>query len=119
SHVEEKLAEFFATLEVRAAADEVRHQDAERARIEREAQERLARIQKARIERLDRELAAARYAEDVRGYVARIRERFTEASEDQQEHLLAWCEWAEARADRVDPATNLGLIKGFDDGRGW
>jgi len=122
SRVEEKLAEFFATLEVRAAADEARQRDAERARIERETQEGLARIQKARIERLDRELAAARYAEDVRGYVSRIRERFTEASEDQREHLLAWCEWAEARADRVDPATNLNLIKGFDDerdGRGW
>ncbi|TAK74118.1 MAG: hypothetical protein EPO16_11390 [Dehalococcoidia bacterium] len=122
SRVEEKLAEFFATLEVRAATDEVRRQEAERAQIEREAQERLARIQKARIERLDRELAAARYAEDIRRYVTRIRARLTEASEDQREQLLAWCEWAEARADRVDPATNLGLIKGFDDerdGRGW
>jgi hypothetical protein len=122
SRLDEKLAEFSATLEVRAAADEVRYQRAEQARIEREAQERVARIEKARVERLDRELAATRHAEDIRSYVSRIRESLTGVPEDGLEHLLAWCDSAEARADRVDPATNLELIKGFDDerdGRGW
>lgn len=122
ARVEEKLAEFFATLEVRAVADEERHQRFERERLEREARERLIRIEKARAERLDRELAAARHANDIRCYVSRVRGGLDNVLEAERERLAAWCDWASARADRLDPAANVKLIVGLDDerdGYGW
>jgi len=120
--VEEKLGDFFAMLEVRAARDEEREQQFEQERKDREAREQLARLEKARAERLDHEISASLQADRIRAYVSKVRTGLNDVASADRERLIAWCDWAEARADGMDPATNLGLIAGLDDERdgiGW
>jgi len=38
-----------------------------------------------------------------------------ELSDEEHERLEGWCEWAEARADRVDPITNPSNVRGLGD----
>lgn len=119
--VESLLADFFATLEVRARDDEARHERAERERVIQEEQQRQARIQRARAEWLDREVAAWQEAERIREYVARLRARISTSPKDERERLAAWCDWASERADQLDPTTNAQGAVGLDDvqDEGW
>lgn len=114
--LEDHLVEFFATLAGRAARDEGRQQQWEQEERERQERERLERIEQARAKRLDQEVTASRHADLIRDYVAKVRAHLDSLAEERRAHLLAWCDWAESRAEHLDPVTNLDRIKGFDDG---
>ena len=77
--------------------------------------ERLNRIEKARAERLNREIAASSKSDQIRAYISKMRIRLSDVAPAEREHLIVWCDWAAARADRLDPATNLQLITGLED----
>ncbi len=113
--LEDHLVEFFATITGRAARDEERQQQWEQEEQERQERERLERIERARAKRLDEEILAAHRSNLIRDYVAKVRAHLDALTEARRAHLLAWCDWAESRADRLDPVTNLDLIEGFDD----
>lgn len=118
--LEEKLVSVFIELESWAAEDDKR--DAERAREEEERQrryearleqERLDRIHAARVERLTSQVASWRLASDVREYVAELRRRVVDRSEEGRE-LQQWVEWSAAWAEESDPLQNLSLVAGLD-----
>jgi hypothetical protein len=121
-NLDTKLSSFFAELERRAQGDVRR--DEERARAaeerrraeeERRERERLARIEQARVERLRDEVGAWRLAEDVREYVEVLRDRLSDLSEEDARRVAAWCDWAEAWAERADPTANVATIVGLDE----
>ena len=122
ARVEERLSEFFATLEVRAVDDEERDQRRRREQEEREVRERLNRIEKARAERLNGEIAASNQADQIRAYISKVRARLGDVAPADRDRLIAWCDWPEARADSLDPASNFALIIEAGDERngfGW
>lgn len=80
------------------------------ARLERE---RLDRIHEARVERLTSQVASWRLASDVRAYVAELRRRLVDTS-DESVGLQQWVEWAAAWAEESDPLNDLSRIDGLD-----
>lgn len=120
-NLETKLGSFFDELE-RRAEDDVRR-DEERARAveerrradeERRERERLAQIELARVERLREEVGAWRLAEGVREYAGVLRGRLPELDQEDSARVAAWCDWAEAWAERSDPAVNVRSIVGLE-----
>lgn len=120
--LETKLGSFFDELE-RRAEDDVRR-DEERARAaeerrradeERRERERLAQIEQTRVDRLREEAGAWRLAEDAREYVEVLRNRLPELNEEDRSRVAAWCDWAEAWAERSDPAANVRRIAGLEE----
>ncbi len=81
--------------------EEIRRQKEEAEQRERE---RLAALEKARVDRLLRDAQALRQAEEIRAYVATVRARWevnrSSVSEDQ---LNSWSRWALNQADQIDP----------------
>lgn len=125
--LEGKLAAVLTELESRAEADD--RIAAERARAEEERQrrvgerlerERLARIEEARAKRLAAEVTSWHHAHEIREFVDALRKRIVELPDDERDRLEQWCEWAEARADLIDPILSPSNIRGLDDrpGRG-
>jgi hypothetical protein len=119
--LEEKLANVFIELESWAAEDDER--DAERARQEQERQrryearleqERLDRIHAARVERLTSQVASWRLASDVRAYVAELRRRLADRSEEGAE-LQQWIDWATVWVEESDPLKDLTKLRGLKD----
>jgi hypothetical protein len=120
-NLETKLVSFFAELE-RRAEDDVRR-DEERARAaeerrrteeDRRERERLEQIEQARVERLSEEVGAWRLAVGVHEYVEALRDRMPELDEKDRARVTAWCDWAEAWAERSDPTANVAKIVGLE-----
>jgi len=85
-------------------AEEQRRKEEERRRLERE---RLERLEKAQIARLLAQAKALRDAQDIRAYVAAVRD--VQAALDSpltETELQHWSDWALSQADRVDPVLN-------------
>lgn len=123
----EKLTTFFPELERRADEDDRRDEERRRWQEERQRQEQeraerelRARIEQARVGRLEEELSLHRLAAEAREYVAALRarlERDREVEHDERERVGAWCDWVEAWCKRADPTLNLKRIRGLDDER--
>ncbi len=120
--IERRLPTLFEELERRAEEDDRRQEEWARREEERRQQEavraereRLQRIEAARVERLKTGIASWRLAQETREYVAALRQRLPGLSDEDRERIVAWCDWAEAWADRTDPVANFSRIRGFDD----
>lgn len=89
---------------------------AERQRVLREAENESRRrieIERVRGERLIAEARAWRQADDLRSYVAALREGAADREPDEAARIVAWCEWARDWIERTDPVLNPKLIKGL------
>ena len=115
--LEQKLTDVFDELESWADEDDLR--DAERKHKEEERQqlyearleqERLDRIQEARVERLTAQVASWRLAADVRSYVAQLQDRLACLPDDELVEVREWADWATAWAEESDPLVDLALI---------
>lgn len=63
----------------------------------------------------ERKVGAWRLAEGVREYVEVLRDRLPELDEEDRSRVAAWCDWAEAWAERSDPAANVSRIAGLGE----
>jgi hypothetical protein len=94
-------------------AAEERRKEAEQRRLERE---RLERLEKARVGRLLAQAKSLREAEEIRAYVSAVRDRQAalddplSAAEFQQ-----WADWALSQADRIDPVLSGSFRTVQDD----
>jgi hypothetical protein len=94
-------------IEEQAAWERKRREEAERAAIrqreedERRERERLAAIEKAKLDNLLRNAEAWRTARNLRRYIRAVMETTSEYGDSQQ--LEAWSLWALAEADKLDP----------------
>jgi hypothetical protein len=96
--------------------EDIRRQKEEAERKERE---RIATLEKARIDRLLGDAAALRTAQDIRAYVRRAREAAAALSPPVPEgELAAWTQWALAQADRIDPVLTGKFLEDSEDLRG-
>ena len=78
--------------------------------------ERRTRVDKARLRRLDREVAAWRFARDVREYVAAVRVRVGDLDgldRVERDRIMEWLAWAEDRVRLLDPSVDPTLIRGL------
>jgi hypothetical protein len=86
------------------AAEERRKQEEERLRLERE---RLARLEKARVDRLLDQAKALREAQEIRAYVEAVRAAQGTINEPLENFEMGhWTDWALSQADRIDPVRN-------------
>lgn len=120
--LEAKLASVFIELERRADEDdrrddERRAQEEERRRAaeERAERERLARIEQARVDRLQEEVGAWQLARGARAYVEALRACLLELDDTDRDRVAAWCDWVEAWADLSDPTGDVRKIVGLDE----
>jgi hypothetical protein len=77
---------------------------------ERAEQERLKRLEQARIDSLLSDAAAFQRSAAIRQYVEAIRARHACSPLASDEELEHWSKWALAQADRVDPAHGGGFL---------
>ena len=94
-------------------------EEAQRLRWEAEEKaerERLARLEQARIDRLVRDAAAFRQANDIRAYAEAVASAVREGGTDLDLQTLAsWLEWAHTQADRIDPVRNGPFARSMED----
>ena len=75
-----------------------------KAEKERIAKERLAKLERLRVDHLLKQADAMRQAVQIRSYVAAIQETNKTAPQPMSdEELNSWTQWALAQADRIDP----------------
>ena len=108
-HRERAVGAYEWNLKRRAAILEERRLAAIRA--EKEERERRERLEKERIDRLLGEARALREADEIRAYVAAVRERATPAG-----NIDRWASWTLAQADRLDPIATGRIILGENEG---
>lgn len=82
---------------------------------ERKERERLAAMDKARVDRLLGEAAALHQADEIRAYVKAVYDRL-QASQDQTpaEAFARWRAWALEQADRIDPVKSGRFLHGVE-----
>jgi hypothetical protein len=74
---------------------------------ERKRREHQAKLEQARVEHLLSQAAAMHRAEQIRAYVAAIRDANKTAPDPMSdEELNSWAKWALAQADRIDPVVS-------------
>lgn len=82
-----------------------------RAEAERKERERIAALEKARIDRLLEEAQALQRARDIRAYVDQVNAlSLTLDPPVPAEALTAWSLWALAQADRIDPVQSRRFL---------
>lgn len=87
--------------------EQERKEREEKERLELEARrerERLAAIEKAKVDALLQEASDWRKAEEIRAYVEALSQQASDASNDEFEK---WRNWALLEADKLDPITSL------------
>lgn len=95
---------------------EHRHQRIEEARkaraeAERKERERIAALEKARVDRLLAEAKALQTARDIRRYVDEVKALSARLDPPvPQEALADWARWALAQADRIDPVLSRRFL---------
>ncbi|MEM7213987.1 MAG: hypothetical protein AAF423_00485 [Pseudomonadota bacterium] len=93
--------------------EEIRLRKEEAARKETE---RIAALEKARIDRLLGDTIAFRQAKDIRAYVADIECLITTGEVPVKKHLFDnWREWALAQANRIDPVHSGTFLDSMTD----
>jgi hypothetical protein len=120
--IEQKLPSVLRALERRAEADDSaateRAERIERLREERQARKdhaRRERIDAARFQRLLSEATAWRRAADARAYLADLKRQLPRLDEAERGRVEAWHAWALDRLDSADPSRRTSLIVGIDD----
>jgi hypothetical protein len=98
-------------LEQRAAVLERRRKEAEEA--DRRERERVAELERKRVERLLGEAEALRNARAIRAYVEEVR---AAAPAVLKADLDAWAGWALAQADRIDPVLTGAFLRKTGEG---
>jgi hypothetical protein len=91
--------------------EEDRRQQLERLRLE---QERLDKLEQARVTSLLEAADDFRRAQEIRAYVERLGTRLVPNDLTRQAQYRDWSLWALAQADRIDPALN-GRFAGLED----
>ena len=91
--------------------EEVRQQ---KLAAERAGRERIARLQRERIEKLLGQAAAFEQARTIRQYVESVRRAAAESLKVPADRLDAWATWALAEADRIDPSLNGRFLECLD-----
>ena len=81
---------------------------------EQAERERIARLQRERIEMLLGQAVAFEQARTIRRYVETVRSAMVESLEVSAEQLDAWARWALAEADRIDPSLDGRFLDGFN-----
>lgn len=115
--VEAKLDSVLRALGDRAAADAVqaaeikeRQRQVRDEEADRQRRYELAGIEDERASRLQDEITAWRWADEVRHYVDHLRQRLPTLEGDEPARIGAWCDWAERRAAAIDPLANLSRV---------
>lgn len=119
--LESRLTEIFVRMAVASEhaqrkwlEEHRRWQREEQERLEREARqrkldaerrerERLAAIEQAKLDALVKDAGAWKTAADLRSYISAVAASMT--GKVDAERLNAWCDWARAQADAMDPLT--------------
>jgi hypothetical protein len=116
--LEEKLVSIVAGIIVAGEARFRRglREAEERAEQQRQAaeklrQERLAALNRERVEHLFKSGELLRRAQDIRSLVANVREALGEVPGLSQQELTAWEEWASAEADKIDPVKSGQVLQ--------
>lgn len=119
--LDRKLPQFFAELERRAAADDVRAEQRRRAEEQRQRElalrrerDRLQAIEAERAERLLGEVERWRRSADVRAYVAALHAGLDQMDLQTRNRVLAWCAWASRWADENDPVLAPAAVAGLE-----
>ncbi len=89
----------------------------EKARLEaeRKEQERLAALEKKRVENLLDQAESLRNARAIRAFVDEVRATLNASTSDgERERFDRWAIWALAQADRIDPVLNGSFLSGMD-----
>ena len=83
---------------------------------ERKERERIAALEKAKIDRLLNDAEARHRAEQIRAYVSAVTGRITSTDLIKSPDVLRlWRPWALAEADRIDPVKSASFLVGFED----
>ncbi|HEY4135522.1 MAG TPA: hypothetical protein VGO34_09925 [Alphaproteobacteria bacterium] len=83
---------------------------------ERQARERRAKAEKARVDRLLAEAVAYRQALDIRAYVTTVTQENDKARDPVPvEALTKWAEWALKQANRIDPVLTKAFLDPMQD----
>ncbi len=84
---------------------------------ERKERERIAALEKARVDRLLGEAAALHRAEQIRAYVNAVEQRLKESpGHVNPNSFVRWKGWALAQADRIDPVKSGLFLQGLEPG---
>lgn len=87
----------------------------EKEEAERKERERIAALEKARVDRLLGEAASLHQAEQIRAYVRAVEMRLKELPGDgEPESFARWKAWALAQADRIDPVKSGLFLQGLE-----
>lgn len=78
---------------------------------ERAERERRKREEQARVDRLLSEAKALREAEEIRAYVASVREINIDSYDLSEGEIAEWAKWALEQADRIDPVRSRRFLE--------
>lgn len=88
-----------------------REEDARKAE-----QDRLRRLERARMEKLFEDSMSLRLANDLRAYIDAVQKANGESSNPVSENEMAqWVAWASAQAERIDPVLNKSFLQQVED----
>jgi hypothetical protein len=112
SRIESKLDTLFTKAEALASEVHARNERFAEMRRREEVERRRGWELEARIERLDRNMAAWRRAECIRAYAQAMSDRLTERGPiDPDSDVAKWLAWAQRYADRIDPMCGTPEVK--------
>jgi len=84
---------------------------------ERKERERIAALEKARVDRLLGEAAALHRAEQIRAYVSAVEHRLKQShGHVEPNSLVRWKDWALTQADKIDPVKSGLFLQGLEPG---
>lgn len=87
----------------------------QREEAERKERERIAALEKARVDRLLGEAASLRQAEQIRAYVSAVEQRLRQSGDHADpEAFNRWKSWALAQADRIDPVLSGQFLRDLE-----
>jgi hypothetical protein len=118
--IERRLPTLFEELERRAEEDDRRAAALRQAEEERRAaaarraeRERLERLEKARVERLEAELSRLRLVRQARQYSGELRRRLPQLEPPDRDRIGDWCDWIDSWCEAHDPSTNPAVVQGL------
>lgn len=89
----------------------------EKEEAERKERERIAALEKARVDRLLGEAAALHRAEQIRAYVSAVEQRLKQSpGQVDSNSFVRWQGWALAQADKIDPVKSGLFLRGLEPG---
>lgn len=102
-----------AEAEERRAREEQRAHEAE----QREAQRKQQQIHGGRLERASAQAADWRKSRELSEFATALREKSTTLGAEERDRVVAWCDWIENEASRLDMVEHAALLITFNDER--